>query len=405
MTEFNHPNRQELILLAAIAGFLLTGKWLLLVLCLAGLFWINPKLSTHGYVMPANTRTIAAYSAGRDNNFNLIRILAAWAVLFSHNYPLTGVHPSSWLAKNIGIHSGAYAVYIFFAISGFLVAKSFARKADLRSFGLARILRIIPALMVVCTLSALVLGGLMTSLDTSQYFAHQQVWKYIINNSLMIHTEYKLPGMFVDNPYPEAVNGSLWSLRYEMRMYIAMAILGVLGVLLERKRFLVFFLAFIGWYLSIQFMPQWPEEPQKTRLLAVVALYFYVGVCCFRFQHRIELSLRVSLLVLAGALAGWFTPLRELTLAIALCYHLFYFALVPGGCIRAYNRVGDYSYGFYLYAFPIQQVLVSCFPAISFASTLLWASVFTMAFAMLSWHLVEKPALSYAGPGRLSSVD
>lgn len=398
MTGLGGLSRQEVTLLLVITLFLVTGKWLILIICLAVLLWINPALSVSTIPGVSNPRVIAAYSSGRDNNFNLIRMLAAWAVLFSHTYPLSGTRPDNWFSS---MHPGTYAVYIFFAISGFLVAKSFARKADLRAFARARVLRIVPALLVVSALSALLLGGIMTTLDAHQYFSDPDVWKYIVNNALMIHTEYKLPGVFADNPYPEAVNGSLWSLRFEMRMYIALALLGMLGAVTSQHRFILSAAFFLVWYLCIQFMPQWFDSLRKTQLLAVVALYFYIGVFYFRFAHRVELSSRVSILLLLVAAAGWLTPLRELTLAIALSYFVFYFALVPGGLLRAYNRIGDYSYGFYLYAFPVQQLLVANIPGMGFYSMLLWASVITLGFAMLSWYLVEKPALRLVGSVRL----
>ncbi|MGV6825455.1 MAG: acyltransferase family protein [bacterium] len=381
---------QNAVVVGIIVLAIIVDRWWLLVACLIGLYWTNPRTFSPASASVERAGTLAAYAHGRDNNFNLIRMLAAWAVLYSHSYPLTSTRPDNWFAA---IHPGTYAVYIFFAISGFLVAKSFDRKQDLRAFVNARLFRIIPALLVVSALSAVLLGWFLTTLDTRTYFSESQTWEYIYNNALLIHTEYKLPGVFADNPLPNAVNGSLWTLRFEMRMYMIIALAGVLGVLIAGPRRWIFSLLFWSWYLAIQFQPEWLEDTRKARLFGVVALYFYLGAMAYHYRDHLYLNIWTVLIALMIGYAGWYGPLPELAIAIALIYTVFYLAMIPGGWLRHYNRIGDYSYGFYLWAFPVQQTLVFYQPDISAAEMTVLASAITLLFAIASWYVVEKPAL------------
>jgi hypothetical protein len=350
--------------------------------------------------------TLADRAHGRDNNFHLVRMLAALLVLVSHSWPLTGT-PSDPFERVVGFSLGHLGVDVFFVVSGFLVTGSLFARDSLGSFVAARARRILPALMVSAFGVALVLGPLVTSWPLDRYLTAWDTWRYALQNSITwpFGVCWTLPGVFAGNPAGPAVNGALWSLPWELTMY---AMLVGLGLLLRVARLgrdtvgglvtAIALLATVGhdaneaWGFSHRF-----EIVQGLRL---TALFFTAGALKV---HEARVPLRGStalgaLGVLTVALLGS-DGLRALY-PIALAYAVLWFALVPGGVLRAYRRVGDYSYGLYLWQFPIQQCLVRAWPDLSPLGLMLAAFPPTLALAMLSWHLVEARALAWRPAGR-----
>src|SRR5262249_40258257 len=158
------------------------------------------------------------------DNFNLLRILAALAVLVSHAYPIAlGPGTPEPLARVLGINLGEVAVLMFFAISGYFIFQSFYNKRSIFEFVFARILRIYPALLAALVLSVFVLGPLFTNLTLVAYFSDPQTLLYIPRNLRLWPMQYGLPGVFEDHGYP-AVNGSLWTLAFEVACYALVVI-------------------------------------------------------------------------------------------------------------------------------------------------------------------------------------
>lgn len=164
------------------------------------------------------------------NNFEFLRIFAALAVLISHHFPLSNLGEPSIPGV---ISLGGVAVMIFFSISGFLVTQSWLSDRNAFRFLLRRFLRIWPALTMVVFLSVFVLGPILSSLSISEYFLHKATWDYLKNILMKIH--FLLPGVFTDKPGGAAVNGSLWTIPFEVRCYIALGILGALTLLRSRR--------------------------------------------------------------------------------------------------------------------------------------------------------------------------
>ena len=158
---------------------------------------------------------LSQVSRGRDNNLNLLRVLAAAAVLVSHAYPITrGPEAEEPLHNLTGFTLGTVAVYVFFVVSGFLIAKSFEGSKGVLDWSAARVLRLFPGLFVALALTVLVLGPIVTTLPLAAYFADPATLAYLPQNLALIAQRFDLPGVFVGNPYPSAVNGSLWTLFY-----------------------------------------------------------------------------------------------------------------------------------------------------------------------------------------------
>ena len=346
--------------------------------------------------------TIGGRARGRDNNFNLVRLCAAGLVLVSHSWPLSGT-PGEPFEGFAGFSLGHLGVDVFFVVSGFLVTGSLLARDSLSSFVRARSLRIFPALVASAFGTALVIGSLVTTLPLGRYLTSWGTWRYALQNSTTWPWGvcWQLPGVYAGLPAGNAVNGALWSLPWELTLYAMLTVLGAMALrarpLLTREglRLVVLGLALAAtlghgvneaFNLSSRF-----EVVQGLRL---VALFFTAGALTFA-RDRVPLS--APLFVASGAVFLGSLAVKGAALALyplSLAYAVVWLALVPGGVLRLYNRLGDYSYGFYLWQFPIQQWIVLRRPGTTQPELLLLSLPAALALAAASWHLVEAPALA-----------
>lgn len=340
-------------------------------------------------------------SAGRDNNFNLIRMLAAYAVLVSHSYALTaGTGNAEPGRASIGLSLGTIAVHVFFLASGFLVGASLLNRRSVIEFAWARALRIVPGLLVMLVLVALVLGPLYTSLPLDAYLRDGRTWEYVVRNSVPVaRMAYELPGVFQRNPYGAAVNGSLWTLPYEVRMYLALALLWLVAGWWRGARASVFVgLIVLGALLSGAHVLATHLAGASTSEWSALGFMFLAGASFYAFRQRVRLSWFAFLSVLLS----WAVTFRHPALffpvyVVTIGYALFFLAYVPGGMVRGYNRFGDISYGIYIYAFPVQQAVVASIPGASVAIVIVVSTLVTVPLAVLSWIFVERRALNLKG--------
>lgn len=348
------------------------------------------------------TSTLARAARGRDNNFNLIRFCAAALVLVSHSWPLSNT-PGEPLERFAGFSMGHLAVDLFFAVSGFLVTGSLLGKRRLGPFLRARVLRIFPALAASSILTAFVIGAAQTSLGPLAYFRRVETWRYAVQNATCWPwgVRYELPGTFANVPVARVVNGSLWSLPFELSMYVGLAVIGVLayaGPKLLKERavaWIVFGIAacaLAGYTANEAF--EFASGFLTVQTLRLTAI-FATGACFYLLRERIPLHPFAALVAAAGFLValafghGWMV-----LYVLGLQYLVLWFAYVPGGVLRRYNALGDYSYGFYLWAFPIQQCVMAWRPGSSRVALTVLAAVPTLAIAVASWHLLESPMLA-----------
>jgi peptidoglycan/LPS O-acetylase OafA/YrhL len=330
---------------------------------------------------------------GRDNNLNLLRMAAALAVLFSHAWPISrGPDAVQPLNRLTGYDLGSLAVFVFFAISGFLIARSFERQPTLRHWILARILRLFPALLVMLLLMVLVLGTLLTTLPLESYFSDPWTQSYLPNNLSLALRQAGLPGVFETLPYATETNGSLWTLYYEVLCYSAVMVAGLLGAFRRWGPLVAVTLLYLTANATVFLMPD--DVPGSVRTFLALGMPFATGVAFYLCRDWLPLHpLLLVGLVGAAALAKG-TPLYQPVMILALSYGVFVFAFLPGGFIRRYNAFGDYSYGIYIYAWPIQQTVVTLFGPMTPLENFALALPMTLAMAWASWTFVEKPALA-----------
>ncbi len=325
------------------------------------------------------------------NNLNAVRLAAAGMVLYGHSFVFLGLPEPRFLSW---APLGPIGVYIFFAISGYLVTESWDRDPHLLRFLQRRLLRILPGLAVCILLTVLVLGPLLTTLQIKEYFAHRYTWGYFQN--IALHIVYYLPGVFEHLRVPNAVNGSLWSLPVEFLMYCVVVIVGVL----HGNRW---FFAVLGVSSAVVSL-LWAQVTKEMlvvynfdlRQVFICGTYFWVGACIHKFQLRQYLTLTTGMLaiLLMLCLEPW---TRQLAIAsyvlLPIAVLTFGFAYSPWVGRLAGN--GDYSFGIYIYAFPIQQTVVYLWSDVGIGPYLIICATASLFFAVLSWHLIERRALAY----------
>src|SRR5215471_14803145 len=191
----------------------------------------------------------------RQNNFDALRFLAAASVIFSHSFLIAeGSQDREWLILLTGNQCilGLTGVFVFFAISGFLVTQSFEQTANPLHYLAKRALRVFPGLFVATVLSAFVLAALVTTLWPSVFLRRPEPYEYVIGNTLLDQTLHELPGvMFVNNPVGLEINGSLWTLRLEFAMYVMVLVLGVLRLLTLRVALLLVAFGVVDLHFSL----------------------------------------------------------------------------------------------------------------------------------------------------------
>lgn len=345
--------------------------------------------------MTARRRTtLADVAGGRDNNFNLIRMIAASGVLVSHAFPIAlGVAASQPFEEATGYTLGWICVAIFFAISGFLITRSFDRKSHVESWFSARIARLFPGLIVVSILIALIYGPIFTTLSASDYFSRAATYSYVPRNVSLMWLQFGLPGVFAEHPYPDAINGSLWTLVHEVTCYAGVFLAGLLGALASGRRFLAICLLYAAAYAATAIPGIAEHVPGRVGALRALSFPFVIGMALYVWRDHVRLSWAVAIMLGALAAALRATPIFEAAFVAAITYATFVVAYLPGGALRHYNRLGDYSYGMYVYAFPVQQAAVAVAGPMSPLANIAIAFPITLLCAILSWYGVEKPAL------------
>ena len=334
-------------------------------------------------------------AGGRNNNFTLIRMLAATGVLVSHAFPMAlGEGTPEPFELATGYTLGWVCVAIFFAISGFLIARSFDRTARIEDWFSARVMRLFPGLIVVSILTLAIYGPVFTTLSLGEYFASPRTWTYVPRNVTLVSLQYDLPGVFADHPVPRAINGSLWTLVHEVACYVGVLLAGVLGALRSKKVFAVlcaiYFIAF-----AITALPAVADSlPYKLAAFRKLSFPFLLGTMFYVWSDRLRLDWVSALALAAATVLLHGTVLFEIFFVTAIAYGTFVLAYRPGGWLRRYNDLGDYSYGMYVFAFPVQQAAIELAGPMSPLTNMVMALPVTLLLAVLSWYIVEQPSLT-----------
>lgn len=331
------------------------------------------------------------------NRFDLLRLASTFLVLISHSWVLTGgTDPFDPLLQN---QIGTMGVYMFFGISGFLITQSWMLDPRPRAFAIKRALRILPAIVICAFITAFVLGPLVTTMPVGDYLTNSQPYLFVVKTFALVTFNPFLPGVFHDVPFPDTVNGSLWTIPLEAFCYVLIASAGVLGVL-KRPRILVwiFVAALIALAIAAPAESPTGKAPGGVDVFmnAVrVGTAFLCGVLIYQYRPRLPQSqLLVTVLLLVGITAPLPTGLHSMVCVIVCPLWVLVVGLkAPGRLATSVTRMGDISYGSYVYAFPIQQLLALEIPGLRAVPMLLLTALIVYPVGYASWRLVEQPTL------------
>jgi peptidoglycan/LPS O-acetylase OafA/YrhL len=350
----------------------------------------------------ANTTKPAAHA----NSFDMVRLIAALAVIVGHFYPMAGRGDplDGWWGTDEDL--GGFAVLIFFGVSGYLIAESVLNGASARFYGASRLLRIYPALLV-CLVVCIVAGIFLTSADLHEYFS-AQTFQFLSGNLFPFFWQEQrtLPAVFV--PPWNAMNGPLWTIKYELACYIVVFGVYILPHRLRRYGFgALCAVAVCIWLAPVEAWQIIPPTTVENRVLRFE--YFNMGF--FRYYAAIFFLAAVARIVVANSPFRWL-GIFMFTGCVLILFHgtpigqlavLTTIALV-GVCVGSSSLLyfdgkyrttfGDLSYGTYLYGWPISLMCVIwLLPLTGFWPAMTIAVAATLAVALFSWKLVERPAL------------
>lgn len=329
-----------------------------------------------------------ANCSNRPSGFDYMRLILASLVVWTHTINIAVGNAAVGDFWGGPLRPPLAAILgIFFCLSGFLVASSLERCRTMISFLGLRILRLVPALALDTVIAALVIGPLFTSLPLAEYVSHPLFRSYFLNIVGDIH--FYLPGVFERN-IQKTVNGQLWTLPYELRCYAALTVFAVIGFV--RYRWLLLAVA-IATVLLFSI-----SEPYQAKSLVRFTLWgrslvvcFVLGNLAYMFRDRIVLSRLNFGIACVAAYGLMMLPGCDYLATFALAYITVYLGLLTPRRSKIVSS-GDYSYGIFLYGYPVQQAVFELLGP-GFWKNLLIPYPVIVALAVFSWFVVEKPSL------------
>jgi len=342
----------------------------------------------------------------RNNSFDIIRTIAALAVLLSHSFPIAGLAEPELVR---GVTLGTLAVWVFFAISGYLVTISLLNSKSLSQFSAKRIFRIFPGLAFCLLFCTFLIGPLFTTLPLESYLSDGRAWTYLVKSPALAN-QTGLPGVFENTPLQYGVNGSLWSIKYELTMYFLLAVLaGMTGVIRNGGSNLSILVKLIViactgatalHELGVANIDRmfWRLERithlRMDRLALLGGVFFSASLLATSYQRAVNGKAALAMIALLAISSQ--SVLFKPCVIVALPLVTIYLARLPPAVLGLRTPKHDLSYGIYLYAFPVQQATAH----LGLAGPQLWsvalltAGALSWVLAYLSWTYVEAPALA-----------
>lgn len=339
----------------------------------------------------------------KQNNFDFLRFIFALFVVISHAYPLSGgSETNQWIYKvtNGQVVLASIGLNGFFVISGFFIFQSLQRSNTLLSYLKKRFLRLFPGLFIVLLLSLLIVPFLYTG--DMPLFSNKEFLMYLPNNLSLYNFQSSIKGVFDSNNY-HAINGSLWTLRYEFSLYIALLLLFYLKnyisiVKLILLAFFVFFFVLFNFYLAA-FLGTSILGMEGYHILNFSTFFiagsFFSSIGFDKIKNKPSFFLIVTIIILLLVLIislyfNFYSNIKHVVFTLLVL--LMGFIRIP--VLEDFNKIGDMSYGIYIYSFPIQQILMSIFK-FSLLELIISSVILSILLGYFSWHLVEKRSLFY----------
>jgi peptidoglycan/LPS O-acetylase OafA/YrhL len=335
----------------------------------------------------------------RINNFDFLRLLFASFVIITHSYSLSGIKENDWL-KQISqnqISFSALGVSGFFVISGFLIFQSLERSHSIFNFYWKRILRLFPGLIGVLVFTLLL--ALLFSTNKVPYYQNQTLKTYFFSNLFLFNAQAGIEGVFETLPISKVMNGSLWTIPYEVTIYFCLSLLFFVRNSRKITSFLVLMflssLVFVHYYYGDE-LGKFQFNCLNGIYLTDLSIYFFSGVALSVFQIW-KLTFQKTLLIFSSILFvfSFFFHFFEGIKYIVLPLGVVLFGIQPSRILSVFcKKIGDLSYGLYLYGFLIQQTLMHLFGFAQF-NLMIFGLLISLIFAWFSWYFIESKALKY----------
>ncbi|MEU0548432.1 acyltransferase [Micromonospora sp. NPDC005979] len=372
--------------------------------------------------------TLQGRFSAQHNAFGVLRLAMACGVIIAHAGPL-GFGTANIGAATFGRQSdlGTLCLYGFFLISGFLITDS-ALRSTLRQYLRARALRVFPGLWVCLLVTAFVFAPLAAFYENGSldgFWGHPEgPFDYVLTNIAASMEQFPISGLLADTPYgqivggPSAFDGALWTLRYDLALYAVVAVLMVTSVLRRAPRAVLVLTGGCYALILADFFAasSWSSRPPQHGAIGpfpligafaadwtlMLGFLFLLGAAARLYAHRVPMNSTLAVLAavtLVGSL--WLGGFFAVGLPAFAYLVLFAAVALPKRWSRV-SRRHDYTYGIYIYGFPVQQLTAllggTRFGILGYIVLSLLGS---LLLAALSWHLVERPALGFkTGSGR-----
>lgn len=328
-----------------------------------------------------------------DNCFDFLRYFFAFSLILVHFCTLTKTE-QFWFI------SGQLRVKAFFTITGFLVVYSFLRRKQLNIYIWKRVLRIIPAYITAIFLCYIV-GFFFSTASATEYYLSAQSFKYLLANlSFLNFIEPCLPGLFTENPVETSVNGSLWSMKYEVIFYILVPF--IIWLIKKYSKFtilIVLFLCNILFHGVLDYL-EYLTGDMRFHIInnssPTTMIYFFSGTAILFyfdwFCQHIRWILPICFIYIFilqyidYSLPYYIEPLAFSALIVGIAYFC-----KPLNFLQKYDNI---SYGLYLYHYPIIQVLTQYqLHQYNIYLTFILTLLITILLATASWYFIEKRLL------------
>lgn len=328
-----------------------------------------------------------------DNSIGFMRFVFASIVVIQHAFALNNITDP---LTEIGFTNfGQIGVNGFFILSGYLITSSWINSKSFVGFTWRRVLRIFPAFWACLVITAFIIAPILAVIinQSFDWFFLKQQLLYIFKNSLLIINQPDIASLLQNHPQ-QSLNGSFWTLSWEFGFYIFLSIAGIIGLLTKRKEILivVFCIYVLSYWASdckcVIFFKYYTSER-----VAILPFMFGLGMLGYLFKNRLPNNKVLFIL----CILGWILDVKYNDVMPLYPFFFLYIILwlMVNLPIRSFEKNGDYSYGIYIYHFPLIQITLLLF-SFNINPWLLSLIVIipTGIMAYLSWHFIEKPALS-----------
>lgn len=345
-------------------------------------------------------KTIKNIYDSHNNSFTILSIIMSITIIIFHCYPLFSVGGVGFISKHMNTENvGSVVVAMFFVISGFMITTSIKNSKNVFIYLHKRIKKIIPPLFLCLVISALIIPPLVLKINIFKYIIHpRNYFNYIFDNIFMIkNTVYNIFNTFKDNPYPYAINGSIWSLKHQFFMYLLMIPIFYAFIKNNKKNyFLIIFI--VMFFFTIFSYTNYSDKFfeyivkhfgkigifQEARLLVKLTYYFCAGIIINLYSDKIPVNKYIIFVLTIISILLFKTKYFPI-----FCLLLIPYMTILIGSIKSNIKITDISYHIYIWGFPIQQLIICCFKNINIYTYIILSVLIVVLISYISYFFSE----------------